>query len=380
VNSDLIIEFVRDTFKSKDFIPLHAPFFGSNEKKYLAECIDSTYVSSVGSFVSEIENELKNKLHCNHAVAVVNGTAALQVALQLSGVKRGTEVLTQALTFVATANSISYLGAIPVFIDVELDTMGLSPNSLLHFLEEFGELRENGLYNKLSGREITACLPMHTFGFSARIEEIVRICSEWNIPVIEDSAEALGSLSRNQHLGTFGSCGVFSFNGNKIVTAGGGGALVTNQDDLGIRAKHLTTTSKVPHPYEFVHDEIGYNYRMPNLNAALLKAQFEQLDWMLSKKRELAMKYNAFFANSEIELKWEMPGTKANFWLNTIQLESKEYRDLFLEETNKKNVMTRPVWQLMFQLSMYKECQKDNQQNAQFLADRLINLPSSIHQ
>ncbi len=380
MKTSLAIDFVRDTFKSTDFIPLHAPFFGLNEKKYLAECIDSTFVSSVGSFVSEIENELKNKLHCTHAVAVVNGTAALQVALQLSGVKSGTEVLTQSLTFVATANAISYLGAIPVFIDVDLDTMGLSPNSLVHFLEEFGELRENALYNKSSGREITACLPMHTFGFSSRIEEIIRICSEWNIPVVEDAAEALGSMSGNQHLGTFGSCGIFSFNGNKILTAGGGGALVTNQADLGIRAKHLTTTAKVPHPYEFVHDEIGYNYRMPNLNAALLKAQFEQLDWLLSKKRELAMKYNAFFANSEIELKWEISGTKANFWLNTIQLESKEHRDLFLEETNKNGVMTRPVWQLMFQLPMYKECQKDKQQNAQFLADRLINLPSSIHQ
>ena len=380
MNTSLVIDFVRDTFKSRDFIPLHAPFFGINEKKYLNECIDSTYVSSVGSFVSEIEIELKNKLNCKHAVAIVNGTAALQVALKLSGVERETEVLTQALTFVATANAISYLGAIPIFLDVDMDTMGLSPTSLVHFLEEFGELRENGLFNKSSGRKITACLPMHTFGFSARIEDIVRICSQWKIPVVEDSAEALGSMSGNQYLGTFGSCGVFSFNGNKIVTAGGGGMLITNREEMGIHAKHLTTTAKVPHPYEFVHDEIGYNYRMPNLNAALLKAQFEQLDWMLSKKRELAMKYNSFFVNSEIELKWEIPGTKANFWLNTIQLESKEYRDLFLEETNKKGVMTRPVWQLMCHLPMYKQCQKDNQQNAQFLADRLINLPSSIHQ
>ena len=378
MNPSLVIDFVRDTFKSRDFIPLHAPFFGLNEKKYLNECIDSTYVSSVGSFVSEIEIGVKNKLNCKHAVAVVNGTAALQVALQLSGVDRDTEVLTQALTFVATANAISYLGAFPIFIDVDIDTMGLSPSSLISFLEEFGERREDALYNKLSGRKISACLPMHTFGFSARIEEIVQICSEWDIPVIEDSAEALGSMSGNQYLGTFGTSGVFSFNGNKIVTSGGGGMLITNHEEFGNRAKHLTTTAKVSHPYEFVHDEVGYNYRMPNLNAALLKAQFEQLDWLLSKKRKLAMNYNSFFANSEIELKWELPETIANFWLNTIQLESKEQRDLFLEETNKNGIMTRPVWQLMFHLPMYKECQKDSQQNARFLADRLINLPSSI--
>lgn len=380
MNSGLIIEFVRDTFKSSDFIPLHAPFFGANEKKYVLECIDSTFVSSVGAFVTEIENDLKNKLNCQSVIAVVNGTAALQVGLQLAGVKENTEVLTQALTFVATTNAISYLGASPVFLDVDMDTMSLSPQAISLFLDEFGERRQDGAYNKQSGRKISACLPMHTFGFSARIEEIIQLCAAWNIPVVEDAAEALGSMSNNQPLGTFGMCGVFSFNGNKILTAGGGGVIVTNNVAIGLKAKHLTTTAKIPHAYEFVHDEVGYNYRMPNLNAALLKAQIEQLDWMLLKKRELAIQYKEFFVGSGIELKWERPNTRANFWLTTIQVESKEQRDVFLKETNDNGVMTRPVWKLMFELPMYKDKQRDNQQNAQFLADRLINLPSSIIQ
>lgn len=372
------INFIREQFNTNEFIPLHAPYFGGNEKKYLNECIDTTFVSSVGAFVDQFENEIINYTDTKKAVAVVNGTAGLQVALQLVGVKENDEVLTQALTFIATANAIKYNQAHPVFIDVDLDTMGLSPSAIINFLEEFGDLREDGTYNKKTNRRIAACVPMHTFGFATRIDEIVEICKRWNIPVVEDAAESLGSKYKGKYLGGFGDVAVLSFNGNKIITSGGGGAIVTNNIELGTKAKYLTTTAKVPHAYEFFHDELGYNFRMPNINAALICAQLEQLPTFLANKRELAQQYKDFFENSSLKFRWELPESQSNFWLMCVETENKKERNLFLETTNQNGVMTRPIWQLMFKLPMYKDCQRDAQVNAQFLEDRIVNIPSSF--
>jgi aminotransferase in exopolysaccharide biosynthesis len=377
-NTDTI-KFIRDTFSSKDkFIPLHEPRFVGNEKKYLLDTIDSTFVSSVGAYVDKFESMMQDISQTQKAIAVVNGTSGIQVALRLVGVKAGDEVLTQALTFVATANAIAYNGAKPVFLDVDLDTMGLSPVSIQNFLEEYGEIREEGCYNKKSGNKIAACLPMHTFGFPVKIDELIKTCNKWKIPVVEDAAESLGSEYKGQPTGSFGKVGVFSFNGNKIVTSGGGGAIVTNNADLGIKAKYLTTTAKQPHAYEYVHDELGYNYRMPNLNAALACAQLEKLNWFLEKKGELAKSYKEFFEGTDIKFRTELPETKANYWLMCVELENRKARDLFLKETNEAKVMTRPIWELMFRLPMYQDCLKDEQINAKFLVDRIVNIPSSV--
>ena len=271
------------------------PYFKGNEKKYINECIDSTFVSSVGPFVDKFEGLMSQITQTKKTTAVVNGTAALQVGLRLVGVKENDEVLTQALTFVATANAIAYNNAYPVFLDVDLDTMGLSANAVSNFLDEFGELREDGCYNKSTGRKIAACLPMHTFGFPVHLDELLKICNLWKIPLVEDAAESLGSEYKDKPTGSFGEVAAFSFNGNKIVTSGGGGAITTNNIELGERAKFLTTTAKQPHPFEYIHNELGYNFRMPNLNAALACAQLEQLDLYLNKKRILAMSYELFF-------------------------------------------------------------------------------------
>jgi aminotransferase in exopolysaccharide biosynthesis len=372
------ISFIQEIYQSQDFIPLHEPRFVGNEKKYLLDTIDSTFVSSVGAYVDKFESMMQEITQTQKAIAVVNGTSGIQVALRLVGVKAGDEVLTQALTFVATANAIAYNGAKPVFLDVDLDTMGLSPNAIQNFLEEYGDLREDGCYNKKTGNKIAACLPMHTFGFPTRIDEIINICKTWKISVVEDAAESLGSEYKGQPTGSFGEVGVFSFNGNKIVTSGGGGVIVTNDADLGIKAKYLTTTAKQPHPYEYVHDELGYNYRMPNLNAALACAQLEKLNWFLEKKRELAKKYEDFFEGEDAKFRTELPETKANYWLMCVELENRNERDLFLKETNDAKVMTRPIWELMFRLPMYQDCLKDEQLNAKFLVDRIVNIPSSV--
>jgi aminotransferase in exopolysaccharide biosynthesis len=312
------------------------------------------------------------------AVAVVNGTSGLHMALQLVGVKPGEEVITQALTFVATANAIHYCGAHPVFLDVDYETMGLSAISVKNFLENFGEKRENGTFNKQTGRRIAAVVPMHTFGFPVDLEGLTAVCSEWNIPMVEDAAESLGSSYKGIHTGSFGAIGVFSFNGNKIVTSGGGGMLVTKDLSLGLLGKHLTTTAKVPHPYEYAHDQIGYNYRMPNLNAALLCAQLEQLDLFLAQKRKLAAEYIDFFDAPGIQFRQEQEHTRANYWLMCLELENKEARNRFLEETNSSGVMTRPIWQLMYRLPMFEHCYRDDQKNAEFLEERIVNIPSSV--
>lgn len=375
---DSVISFIRDQYKTENFIPLHIPRFGGNEKKYLLETIDTTFVSSVGAFVDRFETMIQTISQTQKAVAVVNGTAGIQVGLRLVGVQSGDEVLTQALTFVATANAIAYLNASPVFLDVDLDTMGLSPKAVADFLEEFGDLRENGCYNKKTGKKISACMPMHTFGFPVHLDELIAVCDAWKIPVVEDAAESLGSEYKGKPTGGFGKVGAFSFNGNKIVTSGGGGVIVSNDLSLGEKGKYLTTTAKIPHPYEYVHDEMGYNFRMPNLNAALACAQLEQLDGFLDNKRKLAKEYQSFFDTNGIKFRTETPDTKANYWLMCVELENKAERDLFLETTNASGVMTRPIWQLMYRLPMYAHCQRDENINAEFLEERIVNIPSSV--
>ena len=373
-----IISFIQDIYKTNGVIPLHAPYFNGNEKKYLLETIDSTYVSSVGTYVNLFEDMMSSITKTKKAIAVVNGTAGIQVALRLVGVKNGDEVITQALTFVATANAITYNNATPIFLDVDIDTMGLSPKAVSAFLSEFAVLREEGCFNKKTGKKISACLPMHTFGFPVHMDELKEICNFWRIPIVEDAAESLGSEYKDQPTGSIGEIGVFSLNGNKIVTAGGGGAIVTNNEDLGIKGKHITTTAKVPHDFEFYHDKLGFNYRMPNLNAALACAQLEQLNLFLENKRNLALTYKSFFDEEGIRFRTETPETKANYWLMCVELENRKDRDLFLSHTNTNKVMTRPIWQLMYRLPMYKNFYKDEQINAEFLEERIVNIPSSV--
>jgi aminotransferase in exopolysaccharide biosynthesis len=373
-----IIDFVKLQYPKQDFIPLHAPVFNGNEKLYVLDTIDSTFVSSVGAYVDKFEIMMADLSKTQKAVAIVNGTSALQVALRLSGVQNGDEVLTQALTFIATINAIIYNGASPVFLDVDLDTMGLSPNAVQAFLEEYGELRDGVCYNKNTNKKIAACIPMHTFGFPVHLDELIIICKKWNISIVEDAAESIGSEYKGMPTGSFGKLGVFSFNGNKVVTSGGGGAIVTSDLDLGFKAKHLTTTAKVPHPYEYVHDEIGYNFRMPNLNAALACAQLEQLETFIQNKRNLALEYKVFFESQGIKFRKELPNTKANYWLMCLELENKKDRDSFLKETNENKVMTRPIWQLIFKSPIYSSFQRDSQENAIYLEDRIVNIPSSV--
>jgi perosamine synthetase len=375
--SDLI-GFIKNQFDNKAFIPLHEPRFWGNEKKYVSDTIDSTFVSSVGAYVDKFEFMMSSISGTNKSIAVVNGTSALQVALRLAGVNAGDEVITQALTFIATINAIIYNGAAPIFIDVDVDTMGLSPNAVEAFLEEFGEMREGICYNKKTNKKIASCMPMHTFGFPVHLDDLLKVCNKWNIPLVEDAAEAIGSEYHSKPIGSFGKLGVFSFNGNKIVTSGGGGAIVTNDIKLGIKAKHLTTTAKVPHPYEYVHDEIGYNFRMPNLNAALACAQLEQLPKFIDSKRTLALEYDSFFKSKGIKFRTELPQTKANYWLMCVELENKIERETFLKETNENGLMTRPIWQLIFKSPLYSRFQKDEQSNAMYLEDRIVNIPSSV--
>lgn len=372
------VEFIRSSFKTNKFIPLHVPTFIGNEKKYLNDCIDTTFVSSVGAYVDEFENKISSRTNTKGGVAVVNGTAALKVALSLVGVKSGDEVITQALTFVATANAIKYNGATPIFIDVDIDTMGLSPKAVKQFLENNAEVRVDGCYNKISGRKISACMPMHTFGFPVHLKELIAVCKKWKIPIVEDAAESVGSEYYNAPLGSFGDVAGFSFNGNKIITSGGGGAIVSNNVELLKKAKFLTTTAKEPHPYEYVHLELGYNYRMPNINAALACAQMEQLNFYIEKKRLLAQQYSNFFNDIGVKFRTELPNTKVNYWLMAVELENKKERNFFLEETNAQSVMTRPIWELMFRLPMYESCYRDEQKNAIYLADRIVNIPSSV--
>ncbi len=371
-------DFIKAKYPGKDFVGLHEPVFIGNERIYVIDAIDSTFVSSVGAYVNRFEEMLMRITGAKYAIAIVNGTNALHMGLILAGVQREDEVLSQALTFIATANAISYIGAQPVFLDVDKDTLGMSPDALKDFLHQNAERRHDGTYNKGTGRKIAACVPMHTFGLPCRIDEIAAICEEWNIYLVEDAAESLGSYYKGRHTGVFGSIGIFSFNGNKTVTCGGGGALVTNDEVIAKRAKHLTTQAKVPHKWEFVHDEIGYNYRMPNLNAALACAQLEQLEKFVENKRELAADYRDFFKETEIKFVEEIDDAKANYWLNAILFNDLDERNAFLTFSNSNGVMTRPIWELMSRLKMFQNCQTGDLTNSIWISERIVNIPSGV--
>ncbi|MCW7471418.1 LegC family aminotransferase [Leptospira kanakyensis] len=374
------LSFVRDHYSSdeNDFIPLHAPVFRGNEIKYLTDTIESTFVSSVGAYVDKFEEQMKLLTGAKYAVATVNGTSALHISLHSLGISLGDEVITQALSFVATANAIKYTGAEPLFLDVDRDSMSLSPESVTDYLKNHCDYNNGHIINRKSGRRIKAIIPMHTFGNPGRIEELKEIADDFQLPIIEDAAESLGSFVKEQHTGTFGKLGIFSFNGNKTVTCGGGGAVVTDDENFGKRLKHITTTAKVSHAWEYAHDELGFNYRMPNLNAALACAQLEQLEGFLLEKRNLAGKYIQFFENKDENFKNEIANTRSNYWLNTIEFQNRSARDQFLKETNVAKVMTRPAWNLLSNLPMYQHCISDSLENSKYLADRLVNIPSGV--
>ena len=373
-----IVNFIKSLYPNENPVPLHVPRFTGNEKKYVVDCIDSTFVSSVGRYVDKFEEMICEITSARFAIATVNGTCALQIALKLAGVQPGDEVITQPLSFVATANSIAHCGAKPIFLDVERETLGLDPSALKSFLQDHARIKENACYNKFTGNRITVCVPMHTFGHPCRIDEIVEICNHYHVALVEDAAESLGSLYQGKHTGTFGQFGIYSFNGNKTVTCGGGGVIVTNNEVLAKKSKHITTTAKLPHPYEYVHDMTGYNYRMPNLNAALACAQLEQLSAFIENKRELARRYQEFFGHLDIPFIKEPEHTRSNYWLNAIIMPDRKTRDEFLKATNEAGIMTRPVWRLLNKLDMYKDCQADAMGNAQWLEDRVVNIPSSV--
>lgn len=417
MNFQPIIDFIRTLYPNRDLIPLHEPYFSGNEKKYLLDCINSTFVSSVGKYVDKFEEMIREFTGAKYAIATVNGTAALHIALKLVGVEQGDLVITQPLTFVATCNAISYCGAEPLFIDIDCKTLSLSADALDDWLRENVEVVDIGLgvrgcleclegiedhgteqpyqqqspqpsqlsqpqircIHKATGKRISACVPMHTFGHPCEIDRIVEICTRYHIPVVEDSAESIGSYYKGRHTGTFGQLGILSFNGNKTITTGGGGMILTDDEELGKLAKHITTTAKKPHPWEFDHDMTGYNYRLPNVNAALGCAQMEQLSQVLASKRETAQRYQEFFSKiDDIKFVAEPPDSVSNYWLNTILLPDETERERFLKETNENKVMTRPAWRLMSSLPMFKHCYSTAMPNAISAESRLANLPSSF--
>jgi dTDP-4-amino-4,6-dideoxygalactose transaminase len=393
-----VINFIKDLYGNQELTSLAVPAFVGNEKKYLNECIDTTFVSSVGKFVDRFENDMAAYTGAKRAVVCVSGTNALHMSLMLVGVKRDDEVLTQALTFIATCNALSYIGAHPVFIDVDCSTMGLSPDAMKEWLQKNAEVRKNtrineldkshdfafqedeyACYNKNTGRRIKSCVPMHTFGHPVRIEEIAVLCKEWHIELVEDAAESIGSKYKGQHTGTFGKVGAISFNGNKTITTGGGGMMLFNDEEMGAYAKHITTQAKIPHRWEFRHDHIGYNYRMPNINAALGCAQLEKLDAYVADKRATAAAYAEYFKNVEgIEFFTEPENSFSNYWLNVVILPDHDKQLEFLQESNDNGVMTRPIWELMNRLPMFENCENDGLENTIFFADRVVNIPSSV--
>ncbi|HCE45636.1 MAG TPA: LegC family aminotransferase [Lentisphaeria bacterium] len=373
-----IVGFIRNIYGGRENIPLHEPCFSGREKKYVSDTIDTSFVSSVGEYVNRFERDTAAFCGAKFAVATVNGTAALHIALKLSGTKANDEVLTQPLTFVATANAISYTGALPVFIDVDRDTLGLSSEKLADFLKANAVLRKGGAFNRKTGRRISACVPMHTFGHPCRIDEIAAVCRKYKIALVEDAAESIGSLYKGKHTGLFSKVGILSFNGNKIITTGGGGMIITDDANFAKKAKHITTTAKIPHKWEYVHDETGYNYRLPNLNAALGCAQLEQLDGFLRKKRKLAAAYAEYFKGAGIPFVLEPEHARSNYWLNAILLKNRAERNKFLLYSNSNGVMTRPAWRLMNKLKMYRSCQCADLENSNWLEDRIVNIPSSV--
>lgn len=373
------IDFIKSVYGYPKFVPLSVPKFIGNEKKYLEDCIDTTFVSSVGAYVDRFEKDMAAYTGAKKAVVCVSGTNALHMAMMLAGVERGDEVLTQALTFIATCNGISYIGAYPVFIDVDKSTMGLSPDAVKDWLVKNAEIRNGQCYNKTTGRRVKACVPMHTFGHPVRIEELAAVCSEWLLELVEDAAESIGSKYKGKHTGLFGKVGVLSFNGNKTITTGGGGMLLFMDEELAVLAKHLTTQAKIPHRWEFKHDHIGYNYRMPNINAALGCAQLEHLDEFIADKRETARTYADYFKDKEdIEFFTEPENCYSNYWLNVVILPDRDAQQRFLQETNDNDVMTRPIWELMNRLPMFEHCLHDSLENTIWFADRVVNIPSSV--
>jgi len=421
VNYQLIIDFIRSLYPNRDLIPLHEPYFGGNEKKYVLDCIESTFVSSVGKYVDRFEEMIKDFTGAKYAIATVNGTSALHIALKLAGVDQGDLVITQPLTFIATCNAITYCGAEPIFVDIDPETLGMSPDSLelwlsantiiqddacylkevnvstnlhklsqdqestnLYKLSQIEELQESfednsSKFVKIRGqKKITACVPMHTFGHPCKIDRILEICNRYHIPVVEDAAESIGSYYKGQHTGTFGKLGILSFNGNKTITTGGGGMILTNDDELGTLAKHITTTAKKPHPWKFEHDMTGYNYRLPNINAALGCAQMEMLPEILKNKRETAQIYQDYFKTiADIEFITEPQECISNYWLNAILLKNEEERDAFLKQANAQKVMCRPAWILMNKLEMFSHCLKAEIPISEEIESKLVNIPSS---
>jgi len=372
-----IVAFIRGLFGTSEFIPLHAPVFKGNEKKYVLETIDSTYVSSVGKFVNRFEEMICDYTGAKFAIATVNGTAALHLALVINEVKASDLIITQPLSFIATCNAIKYVGADPLFIDVDRNTFSLSAEKLDAYLKENTFQKNNECFQKQTGRRIAACVPMHTFGLAADIDAIAEVCRRHNIVLIEDAAESLGTTYNGKHTGTFGDCGTYSFNGNKTITCGGGGMIVTDNEALARHAKHLSTQAKVAHAWDFVHDEVGYNYRLPNINAALACAQMEQLEKFIEAKRTVAAAYEDFFATTSIQYIKEKDNTRSNYWLNAILLNDEEERNTFLRYTNDNNVMTRPCWKLMNKLPMFTRDIAHDVTDAEWIEARLVNIPSS---
>nr|WP_102364154.1 LegC family aminotransferase [Vibrio cyclitrophicus]PME95275.1 aminotransferase DegT [Vibrio cyclitrophicus] len=372
-----IVEFVRDTYRTDEFIPLHAPTFNGNEKAYVMETIDSTFVSSVGKFVDDFERKIEAYTGTAKAVATVNGTAALHAALYMADVQRGDLVITQALTFVATCNALYHMGAEPIFVDVSPVSLGLCPKAVDAFLSEHAEITEAGCIHKQTGKRIKAVVPMHTFGHPVELDELVAVCLKWNLVLVEDAAESLGSFYKGKHTGTMGDVSAVSFNGNKIITTGGGGMVLCKTEELGARTKHVTTTAKVPHPYEFFHDEPGFNYRMPNLNAALGCAQMEVIEQYLKQKRQLAKCYEDLFSGTDFQFVTEPDYAESNYWLNAIICPDKKSREEILAGTNSAGVMTRPIWQLMHRLPMFENAMRGDLTYSEFIEAHLINLPST---
>ena len=373
-----LINFVREQYQSNELIPLHSPVFSDIERSYVNDTIDTTYVSSVGEYVTRFERNISIYTTSPCAVATVTGTAALHIALKLAGVRSGDLVLTQPLTFVATCNSITYCGAEPVFIDVDFATLGLSPSALEEWLDTYAYITDDGqCRSRDENRIISACVPMHTFGHPVDLDGLIEVCDRWHLAVVEDAAESLGSLYKGRHTGTFGQLGVISFNGNKIITSGGGGMILTNEK-LGQRAKHITTTAKCPHPYEYFHDEVGYNYRLPNINAALGCAQLERIEEFVAKKRKLASIYEGYFHGSDLQFFTEPKECRSNYWLNAVICSDREHRDILLKTSNAAGVMMRPIWTLMNSLPYLAHCRRGTLKNAEWLQARVVNLPSSV--
>lgn len=377
MKAESLIGYIRDLYETKEFIPLHAPTFIGNEKEYVLNTIETTFVSSVGQYVDEFEQKVQVYTGSARAVATVNGTAALHAALYLAGVQHGDLIITQALTFVATCNAIYHLGAEPVFIDISADSLGLCPKAMSAWLDENARRTETGAVHKETGKVIRAAVPMHTFGHPVDLDELLLVCEKWGIELVEDAAESLGSFYKGKHTGTLGRYGCLSFNGNKIITTGGGGMILCRSEEDGKRTKHVTTTAKQPHPFEFFHDEPGFNYRMPNINAALGCGQIEKLDLFLSQKRKLAEKYQTFFSGSEFTFISEPEYARSNYWLNAVICNSKVSRDNLLKEMNDSGVMVRPVWKLMHRLPMFQNYLRDELKVSELIEERLINLPST---